>query len=162
MSLFSSSEKVLCAFCKLPRRVYKKNEVSIFDAVILLFVTALFAYLVWGGPDVRSLLVFMTLAFVLQVFVRVRWRESLKCQHCGFDPIVYKRNNTEAALAVKDYLEYRKDNPKFLLKPQPKIKPLIVKAEKGLLPLAPSQNETPEDLLDQPVENYQESPLDII
>ena len=37
---------------------------------------------------------------------------------------------------VKDFLDERKDNPKYLLRPQPQIKPIIIKAEQGLLPVA--------------------------
>ena len=155
MSLFATSHKVVCVFCKLSRRVYKKREVSILDVSVLLFVTGLFAFLIWGGPDLRSLIFFMTLAFTLQIFVRMRWRESVKCPHCGFDPVLYKENSEQAALKVKDFMDIRKNNPKYLLKPQPKIKPLIVKAEHSMLPIVALQNETlpPEEI---------ERPLDII
>lgn len=140
MGLFASSHKILCAFCKLPHRVYGKNEVTLFDVAVLLLVSGLFAFLIWGEPDVRSLLIFMSLAFLLQVFVRVRWRESVKCPHCGFDPVLYKSNSEAAALKVKTFLDNRRDNPQFMLRPQPKIAPLRVRTEKSLAPFL-SQNE---------------------
>lgn len=155
MSLFTTSHKVVCVFCKLSRRVYKKREVSIFDISVLLFVTALFAFLVWGGPDLRSLILFMTLAFTLQVFVRMRWRESVKCPHCGFDPVLYKGNASQAAIKVKDFMDSRRGNPKYLLKSQPQIKPLIVKSDHRLPSLIPSQDE-------KPLSSEVERPLDII
>ena len=115
----------------------------------------LFAFIVWGGPDLRSLILFMTLSFTLQVFVRMRWRESVKCPHCGFDPILYKGNSEQAALKVKAFLDERKSNPKYMLKPQPQIKPLIVKADHKKLPLVVSQDESL-----PPIES--EKPLDLI
>ena len=63
------------------------------------------------------------------IFVRVRWRNSVKCPHCGFDPIVYKSNPEKAAQITKAFLEKRKRDPTYLLKPQPQIKPIINKTE---------------------------------
>lgn len=119
-----TSETCVCAFCKLPHRVYTKTEVSVIDALIVLLVTALMAYAIWGGPDLRSMLILMGMTFLLQVFLRVRYRESVKCPHCGFDPILYKQDSERAAQKVKAHMEKRKDNPQYLLKPQPQIKPI--------------------------------------
>ncbi|MEM7646380.1 MAG: hypothetical protein AAF203_05680 [Pseudomonadota bacterium] len=124
--IFKNSEKLICAFCKLSHRVYLKKEVSFFDAVILLFITGLLAFAIWGGPDLRSMLIFMSLAFGFQVFLRMRYRESVKCPHCGFDPILYKQNPKMAADRVNSFVENRKDNPEFMLKPKPKIKPIYL------------------------------------
>lgn len=124
-----TSERRICVFCKLDHRVYLKKEVSIFDVVVLLAVTGLMAFAIWGGPDLRSMLIFMSMAFILQVFLRVRYRESIKCPHCGFDPILYQQNNEEAAQRVKAFMEKRSDNPQYMLKPTPQIKPLIRKKD---------------------------------
>ncbi len=120
------SEKILCAFCKLEHRVYLKKEVSAFDFLILLMVTALLAFAIWDGPDLRSMVIFSGLAFLLQIFLRVRFRESVKCPHCGFDPILYKKNPQLAATRVNEYIALRKDNPEFMLRPKPLIKPIYL------------------------------------
>ena len=127
--VIKTSENRVCVFCKLEHRVYTKKEVSVFDAILLLFVTGLLAFSIWGGPDLRSMLIFMGLSFSLQVFLRVRYRESIKCPHCGFDPILYKQNSELAAQKVKTFMESRKDNPEYMLKPRPMIKPLISKVD---------------------------------
>lgn len=100
-------------------------------------VTGFMAFALWDGPDLRSMLIFMSLAFVMQVFLRVRYRESVKCPHCGFDPILYGQDHERAATKVKVFLEQRKDNPQYMLRAQPRIKPLVRKAEAGLK--SPSQ-----------------------
>lgn len=127
--ILKNSEKVICSFCKLSRRLYLKKEVSFFDIAIMFAITALLAFAIWDGLDLRSLLIFTTLAFSLQVFLRVRYRESIKCPHCGFDPLVYKKNPDRAAQQVKAFLANRKDNPKFLLKPKPQIEPIYLSRE---------------------------------
>ncbi len=106
--------------------MYLKKEVSIFDVMILLAVTALLAFAIWEGPDLRSLVIFSGLAFVLQVFLRIRYRESVKCPHCGFDPILYKKSPQKAADGVNQFIALRKDNPQFMLRPKPHIKPIYL------------------------------------
>lgn len=153
--LFKTSENRVCAFCRLTHRVYLKKEVSVFDGSLLLFVTGLLAYAIWGGPDLRSLLIFMTLAFTFQVFLRIRYRESLKCPHCGFDPILYKQNSAKAAEKVSQFLEKRKDNPRYLLKPTPQIKPRFVSKDEKIKLEAEktsSKLESPSDGLSEPIE----------
>jgi hypothetical protein len=152
---FKQSEKVICAFCQLTHRVYTKKEVSFLDTLVMLMVTGLLAFAIWEGPDLRSMLLFMGMAFTAQVSLRMRYRASVKCPHCGFDPIVYKYNPGVAAKQVKEFLELRRDNPEFLLRSQPKIKPLYLsreqiqalrKAENELESIAPSMDlsqETP-------------------
>lgn len=138
-----TSENRVCAFCKLDHRVYLKKEVSLIDAALLLAIAGLMTFALWGGPDLRSLLIFTSLAFVMQVFLRLRYRESVKCPHCGFDPILYLQNSEQAAEKVKSFLAARKDNPEFMLKPQPQIKPIIRSKEemdeerKHLTPVEP-------------------------
>ena len=124
--IFRQSDKMICSFCKLGHRLYLKKEVSFFDAIIMLFITGLLAYAIWGGPDLRSMIIFMSLAFSFQFFLRMRYRESVKCPHCGFDPILYSQDHEQAAQKVKSFMEKRKNNPEFLLKPQPKIEPLYL------------------------------------
>ena len=126
---FKKSESRICVFCKLPHRVYTKNEVSAFDIFLIILVTGLMAYAIWGGPDLRSLLILMGLSFITQIFFRVRYRGSVKCPHCGFDPILYKQNPEAAASRVKTHMDQRKNNPEYMLKPPPQIKPIIRKKE---------------------------------
>lgn len=146
--LFKTSENRLCSFCRLGHRVYLKKEVSIFDGILLLLVTGLMAYAIWQGPDLRSLLIFITLAFGFQVFLRVRYRESLKCPHCGFDPVLYRQNNEKAAQKVTDFMEKRKDSPHFLLKPKPQIQSIRVSKEE-LKQIQLSRATSADEMLDQ-------------
>lgn len=147
------SESRICVFCKLSHRVYLKKEVSILDGLILLGVTGLLAFAIWKGPDLRSMLIFMSLAFLMQVFLRVRYRESVKCPHCGFDPILYQHDSEKAAQKVNAFMEERKDNPHYMLRPQPKIKHQIQKAGEKTKSLDPVLTEVEKDnsaLIDRP------------
>ncbi len=45
----------------------------------------------------------------------------MTCPHCGFDPILYKKNVQACVEKVKAHLEARKNNPSTLLSRQPKL-----------------------------------------
>lgn len=127
----------------------------------MLFVTGVLALAIWDGPDLRSMLIFMGMAFTAQVSLRMRYRQSVKCPHCGFDPILYKVAPEEAAQLVKAHLEQRRDNPEYLLRPRPKIKPLYLSKEqiKALkkaedqISLAEATNPSGRDALSLPPES---------
>ncbi len=137
--LFKNSHKAICRFCKLSHRVYTKREVSFLDTLLMLFITGLLAFAIWDGPDLRSMFLFMGMAFTAQVSLRMRYRESVKCPHCGFDPIAYKKDPVLAAQLVNEFLEIRKDNPKFMLKPKPQINPIYLGRDQ-MLALRKSEN----------------------
>lgn len=47
----------------------------------------------------------------------MRWRLSILCQACGFDPALYLKDSSLAAAQVKRHLEMRSKDPRFLLAP---------------------------------------------
>lgn len=69
----------------------------------------------WQGFDARVIVIFIVCLSLSEVFIRIRWRLSLACAQCGFDPILYVRQPVQAADKVKKHLEKRKEDPKYLL-----------------------------------------------
>ncbi len=97
-------------------------------------VGAIVTYLVWHDFHIAGPMVFVVLASVAEATHRLRWRASIKCKHCGFDPLVYKQSPEEAAKTVKSFLDNRKKDPLYMLKPQPRIKPIIKKVKDYKVP----------------------------
>jgi len=95
---------VLCAFCKLPRRVYNKRDISVLEILLIFIATGLFSYLIWDSTNFKSLIFFLVMMVTLQVFYRMRWRQSVRCHHCHFDPILYKSQPEAAAQNVKAFM----------------------------------------------------------
>ena len=54
-----------------------------------------------------------------EIFVQLRWRMSLPCPHCGFDPLLYVRDSAKAAQQVKDYVAEKRSEAESILKPDP-------------------------------------------
>jgi hypothetical protein len=73
----------------------------------------------WGAPDPRGIMLFAMFIGIAEVFVYSRWRSSLVCKLCGFDPIVYKRNPEEAARLVRKFFEEQQQDPRFHLSRSP-------------------------------------------
>ena len=52
-----------------------------------------------------------------EIFILVRWRLSIPCPHCGFDPVVYKKKPEVAAAQVKAFLDQRREDPLAVFSP---------------------------------------------
>lgn len=129
--LFSGKKRFFCSFCKLPIRVYKSKDLSLIDVALLFFCVSGVSLFFTAEKRILTIVLFPILGFFMQSMVRIRWRESVKCRHCGFDPLVYKKNKSEAATSVKIFLEKRKKDPAYLLKPMPRL-PVLVKEKDNL------------------------------
>ncbi len=130
-----------CAFCKSPRRIYRKKNIGAVNLVAGALASVVVMFALWQQFDPRVLIVFVVCLAFSEVFIKVRWRLSIPCSQCGFDPVLYLRNPGAAAEKVKLRLDARKQDPHYLLsKPLdlPKIsaskaKALHNKNEKGQL-----------------------------
>jgi hypothetical protein len=122
-------ERFFCTFCELPQKVYKRKHIHLFELLGLAVAGAITSYLIWQEFHWASLFLFISLVTITELTYQVRWRHSVKCKGCGFDPISYKKDPEQAALDVKNYLEMRKQDPSYLLRPQPRIKPIIKKVK---------------------------------
>ncbi len=72
-------------------------------------------FILWQGFDPRVTVVFVVCVALSEVFVKIRWRMSVVCRACGFDPVLYIKNPTAVLEKVKLQLIRRKEDPKYLL-----------------------------------------------
>ncbi|MNS83612.1 hypothetical protein D3C72_1174050 [compost metagenome] len=115
MSIFSAKKNCYCAFCKTPRRVYRKKSISFLNAFASGAAAAVFMMLMWQQWDPRSIVVFVVCLAISEAFVKIRWRLSMVCRQCGFDPILYIKDVDAASLKVREHLDRRKQDPRYLL-----------------------------------------------
>ena len=100
-----------CAFCKSPRRVYVKKRINLFNIAGAGLGSAAIMLAIWQEFDPRVLFVFVVLLAIAEIFVQIRWRLNMVCQHCGFDPVLYLKDHERAAQKVKLHLEQRRNDP---------------------------------------------------
>lgn len=108
-----------CAFCRSKRRLYVKKHVDLTNVVALVAVCLAGTQAVWDGPDPRGLVLFCVLAAGAEMFIYLRWRGSVVCRMCGFDPILYKQSPERAAQKVNRFFREQSENPAFWLSSSP-------------------------------------------
>jgi hypothetical protein len=122
------SSRCYCAFCKSERVVYLKKHLAPIDAALAGVGAVLVMLLIWQDFDPRVLIFFGMGLVLTELFIMLRWRTSINCRKCGFDPVLYKRDPAKAAEKVKAYMLERSDDPLWTLS-QPKLTPLIKKKD---------------------------------
>ena len=126
-----------CAFCKNEKRIYTSKSLGWSKLILLMVLASITSSLVtntleqieWihAGKVGWGLLVILLLSILcVEIAAHLRWRMSLKCVLCGFDPVLYKQSPTLAAEIVKSHLERRKEDPTSVLS-RPLLLPRILK-----------------------------------
>lgn len=69
----------------------------------------------WGRFDARVFVIFAFLLSMTEIVIQFRWRMSLICHSCGFDPVVYVKDPPAAARKVREKLEKRRTDPSMAL-----------------------------------------------
>lgn len=123
-----------CAFCKNVRSVYRKRHLSLFDGILALAASLLLGFALWQGFDPRLLVIFAISLVITELFIVFRWRLSIACPHCGFDPVLYKKQPEKAAARVREHYQSRRDDPLSVFMPPPKLQPIIKRSASPLVP----------------------------
>lgn len=131
--LFRSRSQILCAFCSSERRVNRKRSMGFFDIALAMLSSFLLMAIFFRDFDARVFILFVFCLAAGEVFVQMRWRVSLMCPHCGFDPVLYNRSPQAAADKVKLHLEKRRNDPNSLL-----ARPLNIPFRRGSVSAASS------------------------
>lgn len=72
-------------------------------------------FYIWEEFDPKGLAFLGLFLFIQEVFIHIRWRVTVVCKQCGFDPVLYRKKPELAASHVKDFLERRKTDPRYVL-----------------------------------------------
>lgn len=115
LSFFQTRHNCYCAFCKSPRRIYRRKNISFMNVLGSALASLVLMFALWQQFDPRVLIVFVICLAISEVFVKIRWRLSVVCRSCGFDPVLYLKAPEQAANKVKEQLDQRRQDPKYLL-----------------------------------------------
>jgi hypothetical protein len=121
--MLSKRKFCYCAFCKVERKVYASRHLSLVEIIGLVFLGIISTYTVFRSLDPRGLFFVALLMLLGEAFAQSKWRVSMICTNCGFDPVVYVRSPEQAGLKIKAFLDKRADSPQHLLRP-PVVLPL--------------------------------------
>ena len=118
MSLWGRKRKkhnTYCAFCRTPRVIFRKRNISLGNIISSVLGSGVLMWVLWGQPDARVFVVFVCLLAIAEVLVQIRWRMSVVCRVCGFDPVLYVKEPAQAVRLVKEALDRRRQSPASLL-----------------------------------------------
>jgi hypothetical protein len=115
----ASVEKRFCGFCKCERNVYTKVHVAWTDVLGCAVLSTLLVLIIWQSFDPRGFLFFGLLLGIGEFLIQLRWRVSIACPYCGFDPVLYRRQPSRAAEQVKAHLDRRRADPNYILSSKP-------------------------------------------
>jgi len=119
LAILKPKHNCYCAFCRTPRRIYKKRSIGLLNIFYAVAASAVVMYSFWGRFDPRVLMILAVFLAVTETFIQIRWRLSVSCKQCGFDPVLYVKEPEKAAEKVSAHLRKRREDPKYLL-----VKPL--------------------------------------
>lgn len=106
-----------CAFCKVERKVYLNKHMSLLDMLGLILFGIICTYVIFKSLDPRGLYFISILLVIGEAFAQIKWRASMLCRNCGFDPVIYVRNPEQAGLKIRAFLDKRAESPAHLLRP---------------------------------------------
>ena len=123
MLKFGQSKKCFCAFCGSKRKIQMRKHISFLQILLSALLCTGLSVVVTGSVVPQILVVFAFLVGCIEVFSVLRWRFSVVCYQCGFDPVLYISNPKLAADRVKNHLQVYDEQPLgFVKKPRlPKI-----------------------------------------
>lgn len=129
------SHSGFCAFCRSSKTYFKRKRLGILNILAALAGAMAFNYLFRHQIDPIVGVIFIGNLFVIETAIQIRWRMSLICHECGFDPVIYKRNPELACQMVKDKIDIRKsDTIKTTFYPLMLPKRKLAKPSKQLAP----------------------------
>ncbi len=103
--------KGFCAFCRSPKTYFKKRRLGIINMLVAFICAAAINYIFTHDIDFRVGVIFIANLFVIELALKIRWRMSVICHECGFDPVIYKRNPELMSKMVKAKTDTRRLDP---------------------------------------------------
>lgn len=129
--MLSQRKSCYCAFCKVERKVYRFKHLSIVDVLGLILLGVSVTYAVYKTLDPRGLYFIAIFLMVGEAFAQAKWRTSMVCRNCGFDPVIYIRSPEQAGLKIRAFLDTRSESPAHLLRLPVKVPQKSEKVLKG-------------------------------
>ena len=114
--MLSQRTSCYCAFCKVERKVYRFKHLALLDIFGLIILGITCTYAVYKSLDPRGLYFIAIFLLIGEAFAQAKWRTSMVCRNCGFDPVIYIRNPEQAGLKIRAFLDTRAESPAHLLR----------------------------------------------
>lgn len=112
-------DECFCAFCKSSRYYYSKKHIDFVNVTVVLVMAVLITTGLWTWWDPRGIGIVVLGLGLAEAFVYLRWRFSVICTSCGFDPVLYMSAPDRASARVRAFYDKKVVDPKFMLSNSP-------------------------------------------
>lgn len=99
-----------CPLCHYHQSTNTIQRLSVKHLGQLLLLTATVAFVSWPIFGAKGLTLFFPFWGAFEIAYRMRKRQALVCESCGFDPFLYKQDVQKARSALKQHWEKRIQN----------------------------------------------------
>ena len=99
-----------CPLCKYHQSTSTIDRVQLKHHASILVFTLAITLLTFPIFGLNGLLLYLVFWAGFEFFYRLRKRQALICQSCGFDPFLYKQDVHRARLALKKHWQTRIEN----------------------------------------------------
>lgn len=108
-------QDTFCAFCRTPRKRNPKKHVTMINITSSLMGAVALTLIMWQEFHPVGVIFFIIGIILAEIYIQLKWRISVVCRTCGFDPVLYLKNPESTAKKVKEHLSKRKSNPLHML-----------------------------------------------
>ena len=127
-------KSVFCAFCKIEHSIYHQKHAKWDDFLYCFVISIAIMFLFWREFSPKFLALFLVCLVASEFFIQARWRVSIVCGSCGFDPVMYLKDPKKAEERVSNKLEEVKSSEILALsKKNPFRRITRKKRERGLI-----------------------------
>jgi hypothetical protein len=119
MGIFSRRLQTFCAFCKNRHLIYRRKHIGVAFGLLIGAMVTVVTFTLYGDFHPLALVLLLACLTAADLATQLRWRLSLRCPHCGFDPVTYLKDAQRAAEQVKSFVAEKRSEPQSWLKPDP-------------------------------------------
>jgi hypothetical protein len=130
-----------CPLCKYHQSTSTITKVGLKHHAQIAVLTATSALATWELFGWNGALLYLVYWAGFEFFYRLRKRQALVCESCGFDPFLYKQDIGKARLALKQHWETRIANENLF--PKLKLKNYQTGSVKGNAPASQENTSAP-------------------
>jgi len=107
----NSNKDFLCALCKSPRQMKYSKNLSEFNYIQIVLLSAFLSWLLYPVMGLKALTLVLVIWPIFEVTNKMFYRKEIPCPYCGFDATWYRRDVKVAKRKVEDFWKEKLPEP---------------------------------------------------
>lgn len=103
----NANKNFLCALCKSPRQMKYAKNLTEFNYIQIVLLSAFLSWLLYPVMGLKALSLVLVIWPIFEVTNKMLYRREIPCPYCGFDATWYRRDVKVAKRKVEDFWKER-------------------------------------------------------